>query len=456
MALLRSRRLAAILGAPVDQLSAANIKAMVDNRIPEAFDLDFKGTVYGNSDKDRRDLCGDVASLANASGGLIVLGVEEDDHAVASSAPGVELADDERNRMLQIVASGIAPLPAVEIHSVPSTADPRRGWWVVAVPRSSGAPHAVIVNDGFRFPVRHGTTTRYLTEPEIAAEYRRRDMHSSNLAVRLDEVLKDALANVDRNHGAWVVVGLVPEHAGALEISQKRLDEMRQHYAGRELFEVGRAGAHFSWVRTGRGKYTVGDGPHSRADSPLPHYGYAELHTDGAGSYAVQLWDLADRRRQRDREGEQPVEDQIAPDEIIALALLNGLRRLGAHARDTTGAAGAANLLAQLVPSPGRTVQIGHARRFGFAESRSGNGISTSAIAETAASLDDIAEPGAALVATAARLLDELGNSFGIPEMGQLSLDGEIRVRYWQDSEPLVTWAEQHGVDTTDSTIAGT
>lgn len=35
----------------------------------EAYDLDFKATLYGKSDKERRDLAGDVAALANTAGG---------------------------------------------------------------------------------------------------------------------------------------------------------------------------------------------------------------------------------------------------------------------------------------------------------------------------------------------------------------------------------------------------
>ncbi|HZL06628.1 MAG TPA: ATP-binding protein, partial [Coriobacteriia bacterium] len=150
MALLRSRRLEAVLGAPVDELSASDLEVLAGNRVPEAFDLDFKGTLYGNSDKERRDLCGDVAALANTSGGVIIVGVEEDEQAVAAATPGVELGDSERNRMLQTLASGVAPLPALDVISVPSADDPARGWFVLAVPRSTRAPHAVLVNEGFR------------------------------------------------------------------------------------------------------------------------------------------------------------------------------------------------------------------------------------------------------------------------------------------------------------------
>lgn len=74
----------------------------------------------------------------------------------------------------------------------------------------------------------------------------------------------------------------------------------------------------------------------------------------------------------------------------------------------------------------------------------------TMAPSETAASLDGLADPGPELVAAAARLLDELGTSFGIAEMGQLTQDGAIRQRYWTDARPLLNWAQHFGVEVTN------
>jgi hypothetical protein len=42
---------------------------MVTNQVSEAFDLDFKATLYGNADRDRHALATDVAALANTAGG---------------------------------------------------------------------------------------------------------------------------------------------------------------------------------------------------------------------------------------------------------------------------------------------------------------------------------------------------------------------------------------------------
>jgi predicted HTH transcriptional regulator len=67
------------LGSRIESVTFEQVSDLVVIQVPEAFDLDFKSQLYGRADKDRRELAADVAALANTSGGLIVLGIEEDD-----------------------------------------------------------------------------------------------------------------------------------------------------------------------------------------------------------------------------------------------------------------------------------------------------------------------------------------------------------------------------------------
>lgn len=48
-----------------------------------------------------------------------------------------------------------------------------------------------------------------------------------------------------------------------------------------------------------------------------------------------------------------------------------------------------------------------------------------------------------------ALLADEIGQACGIPELGQLSREGQLRRRYWSQTQ-IVTWAEQHGIEITE------
>jgi hypothetical protein len=72
--------------------------------------------------------------------------------------------------------------------------------------------------------------------------------------------------------------------------------------------------------------------------------------------------------------------------------------------------------------------------------------------ADAAAELDGLAQPGPALAAASFLLVSEIGHAFGVPEMGQLSRDGQLRRRYWGQRE-MVTWAQEHGIEITDDVV---
>jgi hypothetical protein len=94
--------------------------------------------------------------------------------------------------------------------------------------------------------------------------------------------------------------------------------------------------------------------------------------------------------------------------------------------------------------------------RRGFGDSRSRFAIAGDLVtAEAVVPLDDVSAPGRALISTAAVLVDEVGQAFGVPEMGQLSRDGKVRSRYWSHEwrPQLVTWAEQNGIIVTDDAL---
>lgn len=155
MATLRSRRLELLLGSTTAEATFGQINGLADTGVEEAADLDFKRQQYSPSDRGKKDR------------------MKEDDQARAIGASNMPISDGEANRMLQIIA-GIGPLPTVDVRLAEDPDKPGTGFIIVSVPRSAAGPHAVLVNDSLRYPRRHGRTTVYLREPEVAPAYRER------------------------------------------------------------------------------------------------------------------------------------------------------------------------------------------------------------------------------------------------------------------------------------------
>jgi hypothetical protein len=421
----------------------------VTNQVAEAFDLDFKAELYGNSDRDRRALATDVAALANTAGGLLVVGIEEDRQARAVAAPGVTVADDQITRILQTVGSLVVPLPVFEPLPILMPGSDDHGFLVIAVPRSPMAPHAVIVNQGLRYPRRNGTTTRYLSEPEVASTYRERFAGARRQALRVEEVEREALLRLDTSDLPWVAVTLVPDLAGDLSIDSEFFSTFRDQITSQPATVVA---TDIRPLRASVGRRRLlADG--TRDDSPLAKWISFELHSDGSGFFGMCVRDFAQRPL-----GQPPAEEepraQLLQDEGIVFAIMSGLLQLATHARDRTAAGGNALVRAQIFPvSPMRPTGLGQNRFHGFADSRGGPALITQPpVAETAAALDDLADHCPDLITASALLADEIGQAFGVPEMGQLSREGEVRRRYWSNPQ-IVTWAEQNGIEVTDETI---
>lgn len=466
MVALRSRRLETLLGVSLDRVNAAHLQALVASGTQESFDLDYKRNHYGTSDSERRKLAGDVAALANTAGGLIILGIEEDDQARAVDAPGVVVSDAEIARIRQIVAALVAPIPIFDVipvledgqeqPAVDEEPTSKLGFIVIAVPRSPQVPHAVLINDALRFPKRNGSTTRYLSEPELAAAYRDRLAGREAQARRTAEIERDAMARLNISDHPWIVVSLVPDVPGDLAITQRTYREFQQAIIQTPVGLFNGSSYTRAWI--GRRKL-LADGSTAN-DAPLASWGALDLHCDGAGVYSLLVADLTKHRQpwippSEDSDSPPPV--QLVDDESVVVAILSGLLRLAEHARDRAAVGGGVLLRAQLYPvSPERPTRIGHSRNFGIGDSRSPRSLTEPPLpAETSASLDDITSPNPDLIAVACRLANELGQAFGVPELGQLSPDGDVRRRYWKHGvqATLSKWAEAHDIGVTDETL---
>ncbi|MFD7320022.1 helix-turn-helix domain-containing protein [Streptomyces sp. NPDC059875] len=446
MVALRSRRLERLFAARLDSVSYAQVAALVDNQVTEHYDLDFKRGLYGNKDAEKRDLAGDVAAMANTAGGVIVLGVDEDDQARACAAPGVALSDDEVGRIRQIVSSLVSPLPTFDILPIASPEEDDHGFLLIAVPRSPNAPHAVLVNNALRFPRRNGTTTTYLAEPEVATAYRDR---FTGMQSRLDEAVRceaDLVQRLDTSTTTFAVVTLVPDVAGGFTLDTKALKEFRDEVVHADPFGVPLG--HTVWYRA-----SVGSG-RLVADDRMSGKGLAtrlacELYESGAGSFAAIV---ANREALAPNTEASSVSD--VDDEYVFNALWGGLRFLARHARDRAAAGGNATVRASIWPvTPALQARLVQSRLFRdqLGDQQTDHPPYASAVLD----IDDLAEDGGPLIAATTVLANGIVQHFGQPEALQATTDGAIRIRYWhRDMQQRMRAATQKwGIEVTEETV---
>jgi hypothetical protein len=196
----------------------------------------------------------------------------------------------------------------------------------------------------------------------------------------------------------------------------------------------------------GRKRFVANGGQNTAA----ARYLALDLHTDGGGGMAMQLSNLSSVGwRSVTEHGDA---SHVMGDEAITQVLVSALFWLAPAARDS-GAGGTVLIRATLVPPRDKGVEIGQTRWHGLAENISQvRLLGDIPPAAGAALLDDLAEPGQPLLRVARDLAGQLGQSFGIPEMMQITADGSLRAPYWHGGEtnPVCQWALSTGIPVID------
>lgn len=432
-------RLRETLGGTPDTLTAGDVETLVGNLVAESFDLDFKEQIYGGADSDKRSLCTDVAALANTAGGVIVIGIREDDHGRASSSTPVALSDAEVRRMRQIVANGVSPIPEMEIVSIEERDG--KGFLLVVVAASSRAPHGVSVSDGWRYPQRNGSTTRYLSEPEVFQAYQHRIASSATRRARASEVFSHGVASLDRGDTVWVAVGMTPATPAVRRLDFESWRQWNGVWRTTRLATLFRSSHSIHRTRVGMGWFAADGG----SEGPLARWVSWIDHIDGSGFVAFPVG-----RHREDRAG-TPIND-----ETLTEALITAIRLVGLAATQRAGVLGDVLMTAGVIGcTPSSPAQLVHSRG-GFGADSWNEQVRTDDPEPFGwtATLDGITSGGPGLVSATALPLTVIGQAFGVPELPQLSADGEVRIRYFsrEVQQSVKDWAGRSDVAGTEET----
>jgi hypothetical protein len=449
-------RLTALFGAPIDALDENAIQSAITSRIPEDFDLDWKEAHYPQH--KNRDMASDIAQLANTFGGIIVLGVKEQNGRADTPNP-VSLGDDQERRIREVISERIRPfLPGVSFKSIPTS--PGVGYLIIVVPQSADAPHAVVQDKRLlAHPVRDGTKTRWLSEYEVAARYRDRYQARAAVTDRLDVVHVEGISHIALWKFPWLAVSLVPlvkGHRGigseGLASEQAFVSKWRETPSPQSPFidpnirvfpGIRRAIVTETWQYAGL--------------SAHPH---AELHYDGSGFGSTwRLYEPAGTSAPNSAiDSNHNVDaDKIFQDamEIQILALVLFLAR---HAVDT-GAAGECLLRAQQLlrqqtgPDHALTpAQMCEPYSFAGRRDRTMYEVVRSSLtvqaqtqtADTSVYLDELVSDLRAVVRTSYGVAADILGEFGVSEPIILRPDGRLNVHrlLWQRIPTIEPWAQ--------------
>lgn len=146
-----------------------HLEQLIREQTQEGAHVDFKRELPAAwNDGAKHELYADVSAFANAGGGDLIYGLDEDEQGQADSiVPQAVNPDEVALRLLDLLLNGVEPrMPGIQVQPVPVAVGGVEGFvFVIRVPQSWAGPHRVRSN--FKFFIREGNRKRELNVPEI-------------------------------------------------------------------------------------------------------------------------------------------------------------------------------------------------------------------------------------------------------------------------------------------------
>jgi Putative DNA-binding domain len=182
-------------GKPLEQITEADLQALVDNCEPESRTLDYKQALPGSAPKDKDELRADVTAFANTAGGHLIFGIVEK-AGNASELLGIEIPDPDKEilRLESILHHRVSPrIPGLQTVAVNLSNGMKV--LVMYIPRSFVRPHAVIYDDHrMRFCIRRSKGKDSLDVQELRVAFTQ-----SNVIERIRSFRKERIFAVEVN-----------------------------------------------------------------------------------------------------------------------------------------------------------------------------------------------------------------------------------------------------------------
>ena len=429
-------RLRPLLGAELSNITRDGLEQLIG--VPENQNLEFKRQAYESTDRQKKEAAYDIAAMANASGGLILIGIEEDGSSTAAKIAPIPRDEDIEAWLQRVVASRVSPSLSINTHRVEIDNGIVQ---LVSVAPSTRKPHAVSVgDDALRYPVRSGTTKRYLSEPEVADFYYRRNSDTATIqekAYKLHRAAKELHSTaVHTEPAAWLVLSIVPTMPGNLDLEQG-IERQWQKQVNSDLQDLAACQARIlTRASIGFRSIELSDTP----DNDMRVYEtHARLNLDGSGFLLVGYPYAC----QKSNDG--PLTTIL--DEEIVVNVINGLGVLIRHA-SSVGAIGDVTIGAQFF-APCR-IALHHPRNSQQPRIRGTRSVNQETpIALRSAPLEPVSTPGNAVLSLARNIVSDLFSPFGLAQPFQITPEGALDIRHFDRRYHSVirTWATQTGIE---------
>jgi len=208
-----------MISGNLDEITAAVLQRLVDNRVSERRTLEYKSSLPVGSDEGKREFLSDASSFANANGGDLIFGVsEERSEGKPTGVPGAIAPIDtstlssEVPRLENLLRDCVSPrIHGIEFRQV--EVQNGQSVLILRIPRSWIGPHMVTFRGGSRFYSRNAAGKHMMDVSELRTAFASSQSLPERLrAYRMDRIAQIASGEfpVKRPGPATIILHCVP------------------------------------------------------------------------------------------------------------------------------------------------------------------------------------------------------------------------------------------------------
>jgi len=204
-----------LLDRPLETITETDLEALIANGEAEQQTIDYKkALVFSGGDPPRNEFRKDIISFANASGGHLVIGMDED-RGFPTDLCGQDIPDPDAFKLQieSVLQTKIAPrVPGVGIRMIHLASG--RYAVVIRIPRSFNKPHQMTIGtDDFQFWARNSAGKYRLSVEELRSVI----LQSETVAERIRQFRMDRIGSVlsettpvSLAQGPTIIIHVVP------------------------------------------------------------------------------------------------------------------------------------------------------------------------------------------------------------------------------------------------------
>lgn len=153
-------------GRSLYDLSIDDFISLINKRVPEGPNIEYKETAYSGRSQDIREMLRDISALANSEGGYLIMGIKEDNRSRAIELTPITNPQEKKQAIHQACLDCIQDrIQGLEIQAFETGEN--QGLIVVHVPSSEYRPHMMIRDHSTDLFKRYGTDKRPMLISEI-------------------------------------------------------------------------------------------------------------------------------------------------------------------------------------------------------------------------------------------------------------------------------------------------